>query len=170
VDATIAANRNQMDRMIAKIVAAVGRSPGRRVALLGLAFKPNTDDLRAAPALHILAGLKRRGIRVRAFDPVAMENARGVPVMRGVELAKDPYDCARGADAVAIVTEWNEFRNMNLARLKRIMRRPVLCDLRNIYDPAEVEKAGLVHVGVGRGRAGAGRARAPRRSTGRRKA
>jgi UDPglucose 6-dehydrogenase len=162
VDATIAANEHQMDLMVQKIVAAVGKGRGKKVGLLGLAFKPNTDDLRAAPALHILAGLKRRGITVRAFDPVAMDNSRGLAVMRGVELAEDAYDAARGADALAIVTEWNEFRNMDLARLKRLMRKPVLLDLRNIYDPEAVAAAGLTHVGVGRGRPGQGRSKRPR--------
>ena len=156
VDATIAANGHQTRRMVEKILRGVGRAArGSVVAVLGLAFKPNTDDLREAPALAIVAGLRRRGVKVRAFDPVAMPNARGLPVMKGVTFAKDAYDCARGADAVAVVTEWNEFRNLNLARLKRLVRRPVLCDLRNVYEPAEVEAAGFRHVGVGRGRASA---------------
>ena len=155
VDATIAANEHQMKRMVEKIWQAVGRRRGARVGVLGLAFKPDTDDLRAAPALTIIAGLKRRGLRIAAFDPVAMASSRGLPEMRGVALARDAYDAAKGADALAVVTEWNEFRGMNLARLKRVMRRPVLCDLRNIYDPEAVEKAGLRHVGVGRGRVAA---------------
>jgi UDPglucose 6-dehydrogenase len=155
VDAVIAANEHQMHRMVAKILHGIGRpARGSVVAILGLAFKPNTDDLRAAPALEIIAGLKRRGVRVRAYDPVAMGNAVGVPGLKGVTFTRDAYECARGADALAIVTEWNEFRNLNLARLKRLLRRPVLCDLRNLYEPAEVESAGLKHVAVGRGRAG----------------
>ena len=152
VDATIAANDGQMKRMVEKICAAVGTPRGKRVGVLGLAFKPNTDDIREAPALTIIAGLKRRGIRVCAFDPVAMPGASKSAALRGVELAADAYEAARGAHALAIVTEWNEFRNLDLARLKRMMRKPVLCDLRNIYDPDEVEAAGMKHVGVGRGR------------------
>ncbi len=153
VDASIAANDRQIQRMIEKILAGIGRpSRGAVVGILGLAFKPNTDDLREAPALEIVAGLKRRGVQVRAYDPVAMVHADDCPELRNVTLAKDAYDCARGADAVAIVTEWNEFRNMNLSRLKRLLRRPVLCDLRNVYEPDEVEAAGLRHVAVGRGR------------------
>jgi len=151
VDATIEANERQMKRMVEKIAKAAGRKGGR-VALLGLSFKPNTDDLRESPALTILAGLKRRGLKITAYDPVAMPGARAMATLRGVEFARDPYDAARGADTVAIVTEWNEFRNMNLRRLKRVMRKPILCDLRNLYDPAEVEAAGLKHIGVGRGR------------------
>jgi UDPglucose 6-dehydrogenase len=153
VDATIAANENQMARMVDKIVTAVGRKKGTRVGVLGLTFKPNTDDLREAPALRIIAGLKRRGVQVVAFDPVAMTRAAGLPELRGVTMAADAYDCARGTDALAIITEWNEFRNMNLKRLKKVMRKAVLCDLRNLYDPAEVEKAGMLYVGVGRGSA-----------------
>ena len=153
VEATMAANQRQMDLMVAKIARAVGAPRGKRVGVLGLAFKPNTDDLREAPALTIIAGLKRRGIRVRAFDPVAMPGAGGFPALRGVEMVADAYEAARGAHALAIVTEWNEFRNMDLARIKRLMRKPVLCDLRNIYDPEEVEAAGMRYVGVGRGHA-----------------
>jgi len=153
VDAAVAANERQMDLMVGKIVAAVGAPRGKRVGVLGLSFKPNTDDLRDAPALAIVAGLKRRGIKVRAFDPVAMPGAKKLALMRGVELAGDAYDAARGAHALAIVTEWNEFRGMDLAKLKRLMKKPVLCDLRNIYDPEEVEAAGMRYVGVGRGRA-----------------
>lgn len=152
IDATIAANDHQMDRMVGKICDAIGPPRGKKVAVLGLSFKPNTDDLRAAPALHVIAGLKRRGVKVVAFDPIAMTKAQDLPEMRNVELGADPYDAARGAHALAIVTEWNEFRGMNLARLKRVMRKPVLCDLRNIYDRAEVEAAGFTHVGVGKGR------------------
>jgi UDPglucose 6-dehydrogenase len=152
VDATIAANDRQMQLMVEKIWKAVGRRRGARVGVLGLAFKPNTDDLRAAPALAIIKGLKRRGVSITAFDPVAMPGAKGLPELRHVTLATDAYACARGADALAVVTEWNEFRGLNLARLKRLMRRPVLCDLRNIYDPAAVEGSGLTHIGVGRGR------------------
>ncbi len=152
VDAVIAGNDHQMDRMVDKICAAIGAPRGKTVAVLGLSFKPNTDDLRAAPALHIIAGLKRRGVKVVAFDPVSMAKAEDLPEMKGVALGADAYDAARGAHAVAIVTEWNEFRGMDLARLKRVMKKPVLCDLRNIYQPDDVTAAGFLHVGVGKGR------------------
>jgi UDPglucose 6-dehydrogenase len=159
VDAVIAANEHQMDLMVDKICDGLGSPRGKRVAVLGLSFKPNTDDLRAAPALHIIAGLERRGVKVVAFDPVSMTKAKDLPEMRDVELAADAYDAARGAHALAIVTEWNEFRGMKLARLKRVMKKPLFCDLRNIYDP-EVESAGFTHVGVGRGRPATARLRA----------
>jgi UDPglucose 6-dehydrogenase len=164
VDAVVEANQHQMRHMVEKILRGIGRpARGSVVAVLGLAFKPNTDDLRDAPALKILAGLMRRGVRLRAYDPVAMPGAARLPGMKGVRFAKDAYDCARGADAVAILTEWNEFRNLDLARLKRLLRRPVLCDLRNLYELEEAEVAGLKHVGVGRGRPGAGVGRPRRR-------
>jgi UDPglucose 6-dehydrogenase len=152
VKAAIAANERQTDRMVEKVLAATGGKRGARVAVLGLAFKPNTDDVREAPAIKIIAGLKRRGAVITAFDPVANDVASRLPGMGEVMLASDAYEAARDADALAIVTEWNEFRNLDLARLKKIMRRPVLCDLRNIYDPEDVEKAGLRYVGVGRAR------------------
>jgi UDPglucose 6-dehydrogenase len=168
VDAVIAANEHQMDLMVDKICAGIGAPRGKRVAVLGLSFKPNTDDLRAAPALHIIAGLKRRGVKVCAFDPVAMAKAEDLPEMRGVTLGADPYDAARGAHAIAIVTEWNEFRDMDLARLKRVMKKPVFADLRNIYHPDEVTAAGFTHIGVGKGRPGT--AGKPARKVARKKA
>jgi len=155
VNAAVAANGYQLRRMIDKIVEGIGAPRGKRVGILGLSFKPNTDDLRESPALDIVAGLRRRGVKTAVYDPVAMEGAR--KVLRGVEYAADAYDAARGADALVIVTEWNEFRNLDLPRLRKLMRRPVLCDLRNIYDPLEVEAAGLRHIGVGRGRVAKGR-------------
>ena len=154
VEAAIAANETQMKRMVDKIVASIGAPRGKRVGVLGLSFKPNTDDLREAPALTVIAGLKRRGVKVRAFDPVAMPHASRLPVMKGVELVDDAYAAAKDAHALAIVTEWNEFRNLDLGRVRRLMKKPVLCDLRNIYDPEEVEAAKMKYVGVGRGRAG----------------
>jgi UDPglucose 6-dehydrogenase len=123
--------------------------------------------MRAAPSLSILPGLKKRGYKVVAFDPIAMPRAEGMPEMKDVEMAKDAYEAARGASAIVILTEWNEFRTLDLAKLKRTMKQPVLCDLRNIYSPDEVEAAGWTHVGVGKGRPGV---RAPKRATTRRKA
>ena len=151
VDAAIAANERQMQIMIKKAVAAAGAPRGKKLAVLGLAFKPNTDDMREAPSLTIIKGLKKRGYKIVAFDPVAMPVAERMPEMKGVIMAADAYDAARGADAVLIVTEWNEFRNLDLKKLKRMAKKPVLCDFRNIYDPAEAAAAGWTYVGVGRG-------------------
>ena len=151
VGAAISVNDRQLKLMVAKILAAIGSPRGKRVGILGLSFKPNSDDLRESPALAIIPGLRRRGVRVRAFDPVAIPHARKHPRLHGVEFVEDAYETARGADALVIVTEWNEFRGMNLRRLKRLMRRPVLCDLRNVFDVDEVRTAGLRYVGVGTG-------------------
>jgi UDPglucose 6-dehydrogenase len=170
VDAVIEANENQMRLMVDKICSAIGAPRGKTVGVLGLAFKPNTDDLREAPALKIIAGLKRRGVKVRAFDPVSMPGAKRLPGLRGVECTEDIYQCASGAHALAIVTEWNEFRNMDLARLKRVMKKPVLCDLRNLYDPLDVTAAGWTHVGVGRGASLATKSRSRKRTSVRRAA
>ena len=167
VEATIEANERQMERMVQKVCDAVGSPKGKTVAVLGLAFKPNTDDMRAAPSLSILPGLKKRGLKVVAFDPIAMPKAEGLPEMKDVEMAKDAYEAARNASAIVILTEWNEFRTLDLSKLKRMMKQPVLCDLRNIYSPEEIEAAGWTHVGVGKGRPGA---RAPKRAVARRKA
>ena len=162
VRAAIAANERQTARMVEKVKQAVGARSGARVAVLGLAFKPNTDDVRESPAIRIAAGLKRRGMAITAFDPVANDAASKVPEMRGVTFATDPYQAAEGADALAIVTEWNELRNLDLARLKRTMRKPVLCDLRNLYAPEDVAQAGLHHHSVGRAPRAADRPRKKR--------
>ena len=154
VEAAIAANERQMDRMVDKVVAAVGSPKGKKIAVLGLAFKPNTDDMRAAPSLTIVPGLIKKGYKVVAFDPIAMPKAEPMSELKGVEMAADAYDAARGASAIVLITEWNEFRTLDLAKLKRLMKKPVLCDLRNIYNPEDAEAAGWTYVGVGKGRAG----------------
>jgi UDPglucose 6-dehydrogenase len=167
VEAAIEANERQMERMVQKVCDAVGTPKGKTVAVLGLAFKPNTDDMRAAPSLSIIPAMRKRGLKVVAFDPIAMDRAASMPELQGVDMAKDAYEAARGAHAIVILTEWNEFRTLDLAKLKRTMEQPVLCDLRNIYAPDELEAAGWTHVGVGKGRPGA---RAPKRAVTRRKA
>jgi UDPglucose 6-dehydrogenase len=152
VDATIAANERQMERMVDKVWQAVGRKKGARVGVLGLAFKPNTDDLRAAPALAIIQGLRRRGVAVTAFDPVSMSAAAKLPETKGVTFARDAYEAAEGRRRARDRHRVERVPRHGPARLKRTMRKPVLCDLRNIYDPDAVEAAGLCHIGVGRGR------------------
>ena len=121
---------------------------GRTVAVLGLTFKPNTDDMRDAPALAIVQSLQDAGATVRAYDPEGMDAARSL--LEGVAFCRDPYDAAAGADAVVIVTEWDVFRALDLDRLADAMRGRALVDLRNIYRRAEVERAGLSYTGVGR--------------------
>jgi UDPglucose 6-dehydrogenase len=156
-------NAEQKHVLARKILKRFGKISGRRIAVWGLAFKPNTDDMRAAPSLTIIAGLQKRGLEVVAFDPISMPKAEPLPELKGVQMAADAYDAARGAHALVIITEWNEFRTLDLAKLKKVMKKPVLCDLRNIYSPSDVEDAGWIHVGVGKGRPG--KAPRPRRAS-----
>ncbi|CAO4168553.1 UDP-glucose dehydrogenase family protein [Methylorubrum extorquens] len=148
VETVVAVNDQRKRAMARKVIAACGGSVrGKRVALLGLTFKPNTDDMRDAPSLSIIAGLQDAGAQIVAYDPEGMEQAR--PLLQGVAYAEDAYACAEGADALVIVTEWNAFRALDLARLKGLMRAPVLVDLRNIYAPAETEPHGFAYSGIG---------------------
>jgi UDPglucose 6-dehydrogenase len=136
--------------MADKILEACGGSvTGKTVAVLGLAFKPNTDDMRDAPSLVILPALQSLGATVRAFDPEAMDQAR--PLLADVTFCDEPYECARGAHALVIVTEWDAFRALDLARIKALLAEPVIVDLRNIYNPEDVRKRGFAYTGVGRG-------------------
>ncbi len=124
---------------------------GRVVGILGLAFKPGTDDVREAPSLDIIRMLVERGAHVKVHDPVALENARrALAELADVEYIPDPYDVARGADALVLVTEWPEYRRLDLGKLAAAMRTPVLLDGRNIFDPAEARQAGLTYLGMGR--------------------
>jgi UDPglucose 6-dehydrogenase len=117
--------------------------------VLGLTFKPDTDDMREAPSIPLVTGLLDMGAKVRAHDPVGMEQARRE--LPDIEYCDDPYECARGADVMVIVTEWTSFRALDLARLKKEMAGSVVVDLRNIYSPQEMEVCGFIYEGVGRG-------------------
>ena len=150
VSAAVGVNQEQKERMVAKVTKAVGGdASGKTVGLLGLAFKPNTDDMRYAASIVLAEGLSARGASIRAFDPVAMDNARDL--MPFIEYVADAYEVAEGADALVIVTEWNEFRQLDFDRLKKLMRTPVVIDCRNVYDPEVLERHGFSYVGVGRG-------------------
>jgi UDPglucose 6-dehydrogenase len=131
------------------VLLALGDNPrGRAVALLGLTFKPNTDDMRDAPSISIVDALEDAGVVVRAYDPEGVEQAR--PLMPNVTFCGDAYEAADGADAVVLVTEWDVLRALDLKRLAQTMAHPVFVDLRNIYPPEEVENAGLEWHGIGR--------------------
>ncbi len=144
-----ATNYDRRKTVVSATEEMLGGLSGKTVGLLGLAFKPNTDDMREAPSIDIAQGLISAGARVRAYDPVAMENACGL--LPAVEMAADPYLLAQGCDALVVLTEWNEFKNIDLDRLRGAMRNPVLFDGRNIYDPVEMRARGFVYRGVGRG-------------------
>jgi UDPglucose 6-dehydrogenase len=135
--------------MARKVAAALdGQVRGKTVAVLGLTFKPNTDDMREAPAIALITALEDMGAKVRAYDPVGMEQAR--PLMPAVTYCDSAYACAEGADALVIVTEWEQFRALDLDRLKRAMTAPVMVDLRNVYRPDEMAKRGFTYASVGR--------------------
>ena len=141
-------NEVQRKHMSAKIREAVGGLTGKTLGVLGLSFKPNTNDLREAPALAIGQALLAEGAAIRAYDPEALEEA--CQILPGLQPCRDAYHAAEGADALIIMTEWNLFRNLDFEKLKRVMRAPVLLDLRNVYDPERVTAAGFKHVSVGR--------------------
>ena len=149
VDAVVKVNEARKRKMGRKVLHELGENPrGRTVALLGLTFKPNTDDMRDAPSLAVAQSLLDAGVQVRAYDPEGMDAARSM--LPGVAFATDAYDAADGADAVVIVTEWDAFRALDLSRLKQVMTAPVLVDLRNVYDRAAVEGAGFRYAAIGR--------------------
>ena len=149
VESVVEVNRRQRARMTRKIERLVGDLRGQTVAVLGLSFKPETDDMREAPAIDIIRDLVERGARVRAYDPVAVEQAR--PLLPAeVEYAEDEYTAVEGADCLIFITEWNQFRALNMTRVKELMRAPRIADLRNIYEPAAMRELGFDYVGVGR--------------------
>ena len=148
VDAVIEVNRRQRRAMIPKIEKLLGELQGKTVAILGLAFKPETDDMREAPAIDIISGLLERGATVRAYDPVAMDEA--AKVLPKVSFAGDEYEAVTDADALVFMTEWNQFRALDMSRVRDLMRSPKIADLRNIYDPADMRALGFEYVGVGR--------------------
>ena len=147
--ATIETNDLQPKRFISRMERAMGGFDGKKVAVLGLAFKANTDDMRDAKSLDVIKALLDGGATVVAYDPIAIENAR--QYFPNIAYAKNAFDAAEGADAVAVVTEWNEFKQINLEKLKATMKGVILCDGRNIYDPAKVTRCGFHYVGIGRG-------------------
>lgn len=148
VDAVIEANEFQRQAMIPKIEKLVGDLNGKRIGMLGLSFKPETDDMRESPAIDIVNRLIERGATVKAYDPVAMEESKHY--INGIEYAADEYDAIEGADALVIVTEWNQFRSLDLEKVKRLLKAPKIADLRNIYEPEDMRELGFEYVGVGR--------------------
>ncbi|HEY4867195.1 MAG TPA: UDP-glucose/GDP-mannose dehydrogenase family protein [Candidatus Dormibacteraeota bacterium] len=148
LNAVMDINRDQRMLAVEKLRECLGSLRGQVVALLGLAFKPNTDDMRQAPSLDIARALLKRGAVVRGYDPAANDRAR--TILPELDYRANAYSAARGADALIVVTEWNEFRQLDLMRLKRAMRRAVVVDGRNIYDPALMRRLGFVYRGIGR--------------------
>jgi UDPglucose 6-dehydrogenase len=151
VRTTVKVNDDRKTQMVDRVERALGGSvSGKRVGILGLAFKPNTDDMREAPSIPLVKGLVERGAAVSAFDPVARHQAE--QVLSGINFANDAYAAAEGADALVIVTEWDEFRALDLERIASSLKGKLLVDLRNVYDRSDAEEAGLTYYGIGRGR------------------
>ena len=149
VETVVAVNEARKLAMADRVLTALGGSAkDKTVAALGLTFKPNTDDMRDSPSLAILPALQKAGATIRAFDPEGMAEAK--KLMPDLTYCRDAYDCMSGADAVAIITEWNEFRNLDLIRMKQLLRQPAVVDLRNVYNPAEMAEAGFRYTSVGR--------------------
>ncbi|MCL4475438.1 MAG: UDP-glucose/GDP-mannose dehydrogenase family protein [Nitrospirae bacterium] len=148
IGAAISANEKQRSIMFDKIKGGMGELKGKVIAVLGLSFKPNTDDLRDAPSLYLIERLLKDKAKVRTYDPVAMDTAKSL--FPGVTFCKDSYEAAKGADALVIVTEWNQFRNLDLEKIKGLLRQPFFFDLRNIYEPGKMKKIGFKYFCVGR--------------------
>jgi UDPglucose 6-dehydrogenase len=148
IEAVVDVNASRKKRMADKIVDAFGGVKGKTVAILGVTFKPNTDDMRDSPSLDIVPALQQAGATVRAFDPEGMHEAE--KLLPGVKWTQNAYEAMTGADGVAILTEWNEFRALDLLRTKALLKRPLMVDLRNIYTPREMADAGFEYHSVGR--------------------
>jgi UDPglucose 6-dehydrogenase len=148
VDAVIEVNRRQRRAMLPKIEQLVGGFEGKTIAVLGLAFKPETNDMREAPSIEIIEGLLKGGAMVRAYDPVAMLEA--AEILPEISYADDEYAAVTNADALVFVTEWNQFRALDMRRVRDLMRSPRIADLRNIYEPEDMRELGFEYVGVGR--------------------
>lgn len=149
VRATVNVNDRRKREMAQKIIDACdGSLEGKTVAILGLTFKPNTDDMRDSPSLDIIPALQAAGAKVRAYDPEGMDEAR--MMLDGIEYCDDAYDTLPNSDALVIITEWNVFRAMDMHRVKDLLNSPVLVDMRNIYDPETMRELGFTYVSVGR--------------------
>jgi UDPglucose 6-dehydrogenase len=142
-------NNDRRPMVVSRLKEMLGELRGKTVGLLGLSFKPNTDDMRDAPSITIAEKLVAKGATVRGYDPVAMDIAR--PLLPEVEMCADPYMMAEGCDALIVITEWNEFKQLDFERIRECMRQPVMLDGRNLYDPEAMRKFGFRYRGLGRG-------------------
>ena len=147
--ATERINERQKKVLVQKVVKHFGDLAGKTIGVWGLAFKPKTDDMREAPAVEVIEGLAGKGAKVQASDPVALEVARKILGDR-IKLCESMYDAIDGADALCVVTEWNEFRHPDFERMKKLMRSPTVFDGRNVFDPVAMRARGFVYYGIGR--------------------
>lgn len=144
----ISANIRQRELMVEKIKHHLGDLNGKTIAILGLAFKQNTDDIRNSPAIDIIKPLLKEGAHIRCFDPLAMDNTK--KILPDLTYCQDEYETAQGSDALVIATEWNQFRNLDLLKIKKLLKSPILLDLRNLYDPVALKSLDFIYEGVGR--------------------
>ncbi|MHA1440156.1 MAG: UDP binding domain-containing protein, partial [Promethearchaeota archaeon] len=144
----ISANKRQRELMVDKIKHYLGDLKGKTIAILGLAFKQNTDDIRISPAVDIIKLLLKEGAKIKCFDPLAMDNTK--KILPNLTYCQDEYETAQGSDALVITTEWNQFRNLDLSKIKKLLKSPNLFDIRNLYDPDKVKVLGFIYEGVGR--------------------
>lgn len=148
LNSVVEVNRLQKKHLLNKIKRMLGTIEGRQIGILGIAFKPNTDDIREAVAIEIMSALLEKGCRIKAFDPVAMPNAK--KELKGVNYVKDAYAAASGVECLVVMTEWNEFKELDLKKIKSLMKKHIIVDGRNIYDPAKMKKLGFEYTGIGR--------------------
>ncbi len=149
LDAVTDVNYDRRIEVVKHIGEMIGGLKGKTIGLLGLAFKENTDDMREAPSIDIVEQLTKAGSKIRAYDPVAMDNAK--VILPAVEMFNDPYEMVKGCDGLMVVTPWNEFKQLDLDRLKSLLKKPVILDARNIYDPERMKAMGFIYRGIGRG-------------------
>ncbi len=150
VESVITVNENQRDLMVKKIEKIAGNLENKVITILGLAFKPETDDIREAPSIYIIQEILKKHGKVKVFDPQAMENMKKLYPFLDIEYSKDTYKACMNSDCIVLLTEWKEFLDLNFVKLKKLVRRPIFIDLRNVYEPEYIEKAGFLYEGVGR--------------------
>ena len=149
LQAVMEINRNQRRRAILKLRKALGKLEDKVIGILGLSFKPDTDDIRESPALDLIHQFQNEGAILKAYDPQAMPNAK--QVLKKVQLCADPYEVATGADALLLATKWNEFKQIDFTKIRKVMRQPIILDGRNIWDPDFLRSLGFTYFGIGRG-------------------
>ena len=147
--AVVQVNTGQAEEFVQKITNSLWNLAGKTIGVLGLSFKPDTDDMRFAPSIDIIRLLQQEGAKVRAYDPQAVHEAR--PLLKGVTFCKNAYETVRGADCLGLVTDWPEFKELDFARIKKLMRQPVIVDGRNLYEPGHMRRLGFRYTGMGRG-------------------
>ncbi|MDR4506166.1 MAG: UDP-glucose/GDP-mannose dehydrogenase family protein [Candidatus Scalindua sp.] len=150
VNAVMEVNKEQINIMIEKIKSAIDKFKGKTIGILGLSFKPNTDDIRESPAIELIKILEKRGSKIRVYDPVALDNTKEMLRNNKITYCKDSYEVATGANVLVIATEWNQFRMLDMKKVKKLLKDPVLVDLRNVYDPVYMKNLGFSYSSVGR--------------------